>query len=276
MEPSGRTYIVSGASSGIGAALALALLRTGAHVTLAARREAALAEVLARAPSPERALVVPTDVTDHDALFRLVRATRERFGALHGVVHCAGAGHLGRLDTHEPAQIEAIVRLNLLAPLWLTRLALPALRAAETAQVVCISSMASLTPLPYQTPYVATKAGLDGMAAALRRELLDTHIGVVSVHPAVVDTPMVAHLRGPMSRAGIPLHAYDADWAAARIVAGMRRGRRRVIVGGITERALAWLDARAPRAVDLAMRALLPRTQQLLAELEEEAALSRR
>ncbi|MBW1881542.1 MAG: SDR family oxidoreductase [Deltaproteobacteria bacterium] len=267
MELTDKVAIVTGASSGIGAALTRLLLACGTQVALAARREDRLNAVLASSTNPDRGLVVPTDVTEHHALASLVDRTLDQFGQIDVLVNNAGDGLTATMQDHTPEEIAYLVTVNLIAPLWLTRLALPAILDRPEGLVVNVSSMSALTRLPLQAPYVAAKSGLRGFAKALRRDLLETNVRVLTVFPGTVDTEMTAASRDQLEELRIPVH--PAEFAAERIYRAMRGRRREAIIGGFPERLLAALDAVAPWLLDRPLQRLRPK-------LEAMAAISNR
>lgn len=258
-----RVVMVTGASSGIGAALARRLIAEGAWVVLAARREHRMDEVLAGSAAPDRGLVVPVDVCRHEDLERLVERAVDHFGRLDALVNNAGLGLTGALQDLLPHEIDALVRLNLLAPIQLTRLALPALRAQPEAMVVNVSSMAGLAALPLQAVYGAAKAAVGTFGVALRRELHGTGVRVLTVYPAMVETDLTEGARERAAELGMRTPVHTAAWAAQRIHRAMQRERRTVVVGGLADQLVAAVSATVPRLLDGPMHRLRPRLAEL-------------
>jgi NAD(P)-dependent dehydrogenase (short-subunit alcohol dehydrogenase family) len=182
----GKVVIVTGASSGVGEAAARAFGRAGAKVILAARSRAKI-ESVAQAVG---GLAVPTDVSRLDDLQALVDRAMKAFGRIDVLVNNAAANARGDLDTLDPQGIATVIDTNLKAPLMLTRLALPHLRASRGV-VVNVASIAGHVPLPHESPYCASKWGLRGFTFALRQEMKAAGVAVCVVSPGPISTPFV-------------------------------------------------------------------------------------
>lgn len=181
--------LVTGASSGIGRAAALAFARAGARVALAARRKALLEEIAA-ACGPET-LVVPTDVGRRADVAAAVAAVRERFGRLDVVVNNAGVLVPGRVEEIVEADLEAMLRVNLFGALFVMQETLPLLRAQGDGVIVNVASLAGRRGYSPLGGYSASKFALIGLTEALREELTTSGVHVGLVLPGVVETPMV-------------------------------------------------------------------------------------
>jgi NADP-dependent 3-hydroxy acid dehydrogenase YdfG len=179
-----RTALVTGASSGIGAAIAVGLGATGFAVALGARRTDRLAEV-ARAIEGDggRAFAHPLDVTRADSIDAFVAAAEAALGPADVVVSNAGVGIPGLLHEVSTDELEAELRTNLFGPMLLARRVLPGMLARRTGDLVFVSSMNAVEPRPFQVGYTAAKAGVEGLARALRRELEGTGVRAVVVRP---------------------------------------------------------------------------------------------
>jgi hypothetical protein len=182
----GKVTVITGASSGVGEAAARAFARAGAKVVLAARSREKI-ESLAEAIG---GLAVPTDVSRIDDLQALVDRTLAAYGRIDVLVNNAAANARGDLDTLDPRDIATVIDTNLKAPLLLTRLALPHLRASKGV-VVNVASIAGHVPLPHESPYCASKWGLRGFSFALRQELKAAGVAVCVVSPGPISTPFV-------------------------------------------------------------------------------------
>jgi short-subunit dehydrogenase len=185
VEWEGRVALVTGASSGIGLAVAKGLVAKGMRVALVARTRARLEEV-ARDLGTGNAAVHCLDVCDRAALAVLPGQVVERFGRLDVVVHNAGVNHRGAVIERSADDLAAILDANLVAPVLLTRAALPHMRPGGA--VVNVASLAGKVPFPHEATYCASKAGLRAFARALGQELHEQGISVSTVCPGPVDT----------------------------------------------------------------------------------------
>lgn len=179
-----RVAVVTGASSGIGAAIARALGALGWRVVLGARRADRLAEA-ARAVEEAggEALAFPCDVSEPGAIDALVGAGEARFGRVDVAVANAAATAPGLLHELDRETVAAELRTNLLHPLVLAQRVLPPMLAAGRGDLVFVSSENAVRPRPFQVGYTAAKCGVEGAAAALRMELEGTGVRVTVVRP---------------------------------------------------------------------------------------------
>lgn len=185
----GPTVIVTGASSGIGKALALAWARRGASVVVSARDVAALSRVAQEVEAVGgRAIVVPGDVTHEEDRAALLQRARSETGRVDVLVNNAGRGFYGSVARIDPAELEALFALNVIAPLRLAQLAIDPLTRSGGA-IVMMSSVAGVVASPRLGAYAASKFALEALSMALRAELIGTGVRVVVVRPGPVDTP---------------------------------------------------------------------------------------
>jgi short-subunit dehydrogenase len=224
MPETRRTLVVTGASSGIGRALALEAAAADFDVVMVARRGTRLEEAAKsiRAAGGS-SVIVAGDVTAREMPARIVEAALNGFGRIDVVVNNAGAGAYGTLLEQSDAEMEAQWQLNVAAPLRLARAALEHL-AATRGQLVFIGSGVARIPLPRQGPYALTKAAIRAAAIQLRRELRSQGIAVTYVDPGVVATEFHSSLG--VDRPPGPIAAPER--VARSILRGIRR-RRAVI-----------------------------------------------
>ncbi len=232
MKLSNQVAVITGASEGIGAAIARRFAGEGARVVLAARSEEKL-EALAEELGSERALAVPTDVTDAEQVKRLMARTREHFGGLDILVNNAGVGLYASVAEMAWADFEQMWKVNFFGVVRCIREALPDLRERR-GMVVNISSVAGKLAIPYLTGYCASKFALNAFSTGLRMELAQAGVRVVVVCPGTVRTPFhqsafrsnrLPEVFAQRSRGGI-----SAERVAAATLRAVVRERREVVV----------------------------------------------
>jgi len=184
-----RTFVITGASSGIGEALAYTYADRGDNVVIAARSEDELARVASECERRGgKALAVRTDVTDPEQCKALVERTIDRFGKLDVLVNNAGISMWARFDeVTDLTLFDRIMRVNYLGSVYCTHYALPHLLASR-GQLVAISSLTGKTGVPTRTAYAASKHAMQGFFDSLRVELLGTGVDVLVVSPGFVKT----------------------------------------------------------------------------------------
>jgi len=192
----GAVAVVTGGASGIGLATAKKLYRRGAHVVLADINGAALGQAEAQvsdsaSTATNQVIGMLTNVTDEAQVAALMQRTVQDFGSVDLVMCSAGIGGAGAIDTFSGMEMERMMNINFMGTYHCVRAALPAMRQQHTGHFVFMSSMAGKLCVPLLTAYCATKWAVRGFSAALRAELYGTDIGVTTVYPSWVDTPMV-------------------------------------------------------------------------------------
>ena len=192
----GRTTLVTGAGSGIGRAIAVALAAAGGNVVLCGRRVEELGETAVQVEGAGGApIVMPTDLASDDALSRLATAVGEAGrGRLDVLVHAAATHVRGSLDQLSPDDLDETLRVNVRAPVLLTRLVLPLLRAAP-GDVVFVNTSAALSSPPSSAAYAASKAALRSAADSLRQHVNQDGIRVLSIFPGRTATDLQAAIQ---------------------------------------------------------------------------------
>jgi NAD(P)-dependent dehydrogenase (short-subunit alcohol dehydrogenase family) len=175
------TWLITGCSTGLGRALAEAVLARGDQAVVTARDVAAVRD-LADA-HPERALALPLDVTDPDRVADAARQTRERFGAVDVLVNNAGYGYRAAVEEADPADVERLFATNFHGAVAMIQAVLPDMRARRSGTIVNISSIGARVSPPGSGFYAATKAALEAMTSSLRKELAPLGIAAMSVEP---------------------------------------------------------------------------------------------
>jgi short-subunit dehydrogenase len=241
--------VVTGGSSGIGAAIARTLARRGWQLVLLARGEERLAEVAGELGAEQEVC----DVADRAEVERVAAAVRERHPAIRLLVNNAGIpGGGGFLDL-EPDQIEELVRTNYLGSVWCLRAFLPALEAGAPADLVNIASVAGTIAAGHSGPYSASKHAQLAFSRSVGVELAGSGITVHTVIPGFIDTPGFPNRARFRSRLLQGLVA-DPDLVADQVVRGIERNRLEQFVprwyrpAAIVQAAVPGLLARAARA----------------------------
>jgi uncharacterized protein len=219
----GLRALITGGSSGIGAATARALSAHDVRVAIAGRDMAALRQVAADTDG----VCIPGDLREPDCPRRTVEAAAGALGGLDLVVSNAGIGWAGPFASMSPSDIDSLLDVNLRAGAHLARAAIPHLHAG-VGRLVFVGSIAGLVGVPNEAWYSATKAGLGCLADGLRAELRPLGIGVSLVSPGVVDTAYFERRKAPYLRQHPQL--ISAQTAADAIVDAVSRGRDEVIV----------------------------------------------
>jgi short-subunit dehydrogenase len=256
MNLEGKRILITGGSSGIGLALARTLLTRGAKVTITGRRPDVLAgaiEELRRTGSSVWSIAA--DVATADGRAETIGQTLGALGGLDILVNNAVGVRAGRLENTPEAELQAMIEVDLVAPIMLTRAALPALRASGGGMIVNVASGIALIGAPFYATYAATKAGLAHFGEALRRELKGEGVHVLTAYPGGTDTPMMQS-----NRAGPELgfSREPASAVASAIVEGIEADAFEVIRGGEVRAQMIALNRDNPAAVDERFLALKP------------------
>ena len=241
MRLMGAVALVTGASSGIGAATATRLAAAGARVVVTGRDKERLNSVAARAG----AVALPADLSERDGPDQLVQSVLASQGRVDLLVCNAGSGWAGPIGELSAAKATELVTVNLLAPVQLARLLVPGMAERGSGHLIFVSSIAAVTGVRHEAVYSATKAGVNYLAESLRYELAGTGISVSVVLPGPVATAF-------FSRRGA---AYSRRWPApispervARAITGAAARDRAVVYVPGWLGFPAWLHGTAPAA----------------------------
>ena len=200
MDIAGKTFLVTGGASGLGSATAEELRKAGADVAML-DVNAEIGEERARRIG---ALFIQTDVTDQTSAGTAVRRAAERYGALHGLINCAGLGFaskvLGKDGPHKLALFSKVIQVNLIGTFNMIRLAADVMRQSEAntdgerGVIINTASVAAFEGQIGQAAYAASKGGVVAMTLPIARELASYGIRVCSIAPGIFDTPMLGLL----------------------------------------------------------------------------------
>jgi short-subunit dehydrogenase len=234
MNVDGRTILITGASYGIGAALARVIARAGGRVVLLARTRDALGQVAEEVRSAGgQACVYPVDLADPAAVAQVAQAILAEVGTPDILVNNAGVGRWLFLEETEPAEAQAMMAVPYFAAFYVTRAFLPAMLRRGRGQIVNMNSPASLVAWPGATAYTAARWALRGFTEALRADLHGTGLRITEVIPGKVSSTYFTHNPGTEARApwiaGL-LGTISPEQAAAGILRGIERDQRRIVL----------------------------------------------
>lgn len=247
-----RIVAITGASAGIGRAVAVRLARDGASLAICARRGDRLAQVAAEIEaSGGHALPFVGDVTNAGDMVELVRLTLDSYQRLDVMICNAGFGVAGAIDVMPPEQMRKLLDVNFLGTYYAARAALPVFRRQGRGHLVIVSSIVGKRGMPYMGGYSATKFAQVGLAESLRSELAGADIHVTVVFPVSTETEffdVMSHETGAdVQRSAGP--SQSAEQVANAIAKAIDRPRPEVYPYA-KSRGLVWLNAFAPGLCD--------------------------
>jgi dehydrogenase/reductase SDR family member 7B len=228
---------ITGASSGIGEALAMALAEEGAHLILSARNETELKRVKFNCIGAKQIDIVLLDIGNHADVFRIAKETIARVGNIDILINNAGISQRSlakdtdfQVDTH-------IINVDLLGTIAITKAVLPSMLAQKSGHIVTISSLMGKFGAPLRSGYAAAKHGLHGFFDTLRAELFDDNIKILMVCPGFVKTNISMNaVVGDGSKQGTMDEAtdkgLDPEMVALKIIKAMRREKEEIYLGG--------------------------------------------
>jgi short-subunit dehydrogenase len=257
--------VITGASSGIGRATALAFAGKGCAVVLAARREEALEAVAKECERHRgaRALVVPTDVTDARAVNDLARRAQERFGRVDVWVNAAAVTVFGPFQEVPLEDFRRVLDVNVMGYVHGARAALRVMREQGRGTLVNVSSVVGVVSQPYTHAYGMSKYAVRALSASLRQELLlekTKHIHVCTVLPATIDTPLFEHAANYTGRKPVAMPPVYSPERVARTVVDLVRVPRREVVVGPMGRSMVFESRVMPGMVERMMARQVDRT----------------
>ena len=241
VEIAGCRALVTGATGGIGQAIAQALHARGAHVVVTGRRAEVLEELAAELG--EGVETVPADLSSTEA----ARELASRAGQVDILVANAAKPGSGRVDDYSPEEIDSAIDVNLRAPMQLARALVPGMQERGAGHLVFVSSISGKVALGGAAVYSATKFGVRGFAFGLREDLRGTGVGVTTVFPGFISDA------GMFADTGIRLPpgsgSRTAGDVAAAVIRGVERNRAEIDVASFPQRSGGWLWPMAPSFV---------------------------
>jgi short-subunit dehydrogenase len=242
MELAGKTVLLTGATGGLGRAIASSLASRGARLVLSSRKAEELEQLAGSLPGDgHRPLVA--DLAEPGTLDPLLAEA----GEVDGLVANAGLPGTGRVETYSEEQVSRVVRVNLEAPIQMARALIPGMRERGQGHLVFISSLSGKAATPRTAIYAATKFGLRGFAFSLREDLWGTGVGVSIVSPGFISDAGMFHDSGAKSPPGMGTKKpHDVGEAVASAI---ERNRSEVAVAPLFLRILADISYRRPELV---------------------------
>lgn len=233
-SPIGKVVIITGASSGIGAATARRLACDGMRLTLAARRMDRLEKVAAEVEElGGESLIVQTDVRNYEDLEHMVQTTLDKWGRIDVLLNNAGVGHDRILLRTRSERIRDEIHINLIAVIEAAQVVLPAMLRQKSGQIINVSSIAGLVSTPGSSVYGASKFGVNGFSDALRRELRGSGISVSAFCPGFTPSEISPGLKAiseGQPDVPHPPGLMPVTYVADQIAHLIRHPRRKVII----------------------------------------------
>lgn len=235
-----RVYIISGASTGIGAALAHELAHQGSRLVLIARRADALAALAEQLPNASIHQRIIGDIGERATIDNAIARALASFGQIDGVICNAGIGLSAPVAHIDITDFQASINTNIYGVLHMIQASLPHFIEQQHGHIIVISSVVGVQGLPYSGGYCATKGAIERLCDSLRIELIDTGVALTVVRPGTVTTEFTQRRRGPNREERTHRHTgISAALAARRIVAGICQ-RKRYVYTRWQDRLLLW------------------------------------
>ena len=256
MNLQGKRAVITGGSSGIGYEIARQMAAKGARLVLTGRRPDALAGAVARLSAGGAEVHgLPGDVADAAVRAALLDGAIRLLGGVDILVNNAGGVRAGRLEDTSEADLRAMIEVDLLAPMLLTRAFLPELRRSGAGLVVNIASGIAQVGVPFYAGYAAAKGGLARFGEAMRRELGGEGVHVLTVYPGATDTPMMSSNK---AGADLGFALQPVADVVGSIIEGIEADALEVLRGGEARRAMVALNLSDPAAVDARFAGMKP------------------
>lgn len=229
MHINNAVFIISGASAGIGAALAQQLAAQGAYLVLIARRAEALAQLNAQLVNAQMHRIVIGDIGNRSTIDEAIQIAREAFGHIDCIICNAGVGLSAPVASIDIADFQACIDTNVYGVLHMIQATLPVFQQQQYGKIVVISSVVGVQGLPYSGGYCATKGAIERLCDALRVELIGTSITINVVRPGTVNSDFSSQRHGQHhERRAAHIQGISPTSAAQRIINGIIKNKRYV------------------------------------------------
>ena len=225
MQIKDRVFIVTGASSGIGLATAIALSERGGKVALLARSSDALRKLAEKLPD---SLAVTMDMTDFEGVRKAIRTVHDHYGRVDGLVNNAGRSYAAAIEEIDPAIFDEIFHLNVLGPIVAMQAVIPAMRAQGEGSIVNINSGTAFMTVPQYGVYSSSKRALLGFSLTARAELEKDGIVVSEIYPFITATNFGRNRMGNPAGGGRAANYADGDtpeFVASLVVQAIEEGQ---------------------------------------------------
>jgi short-subunit dehydrogenase len=257
MKLENKTVLITGASSGIGKAMALKAAADHATVILAARNKEKLEAVAQQVEKlGGKAIVVPTDVSKHDEIRALFLKATENGRILDVVFDNAGLGFIGKIWDLTAEQIESMITVNTMGMILVAKYAAEVMQRQHYGHLIMTSSVAGLVSLPDWSVYVASKWAITGFSECIRYELEPYKVLVTTLHPGIVDTEFFAKDKANQNVGLLEKNPLTADQVADEVYKAIFTEREKIVIPAISK-SIAWLQRYVPKAKDLLISSLL-------------------
>ncbi|HSG92433.1 MAG TPA: SDR family oxidoreductase [Methylotenera sp.] len=253
MQLKNKRILLTGATGGIGQHIALLLARKGANLALVGR-DANKLEALASEINNKggNAMTIVADFELADTIKQVTAETYQQLGGIDILINNAAILDFIQFEDQSPERIAQMIQTNVTAPIQLAHAVLPAFKTVDQGHFVMIGSILGSLGFPYYATYCATKYAIHGFSQALRRELVDTNIGVTYIAPRGVNTSMNdATTIAMLAKTGGNLD--EPEKIAAIVVKALEQEKQEVFIGQ-PESFFAWLNGVAPKIVNIGLK----------------------
>jgi short-subunit dehydrogenase len=249
MQLQGKHIVLTGAAGGMGRLLAQRLAQKGAKLALVDANEKALNEVAATIA--EQATAITADLSSVQGCIEAAESCKQALAKVDMLINLAGLNSFASFADESPEYIELMMRVNVLAPMQLTRALLPELLKQDKAQIVNVGSVFGSIGFAWFTTYSASKFALRGFSEALRRELTDTGVGVTYIAPRAVKTPMNNDAVMKMGEA-TGMNMDEPDMVVGKMIQAIEADKKDCYLG-FPESLFVRINGILPRIVDMAL-----------------------